>query len=137
MGIDPFLPANITRLIPKEERAKLKVETPEEVGERVAVKLEKELHDQFLTWCTMKGIIVIRARMDKPSTIAKGWPDTTLLWNGRACCIELKAPGKTTTVDQEKQIWRLKENGTPVTVCEYLQDAIKFALVALNLKEVA
>lgn len=138
MGIDKFLPANITRCMPAEERKALKVETPEEIGERVAVKLEKDLHDQFRTWCTMKDLEVSRARMDRKSTIEKGFPDFLVVRGmggfAYACAIEMKRPGESLTIDQEKVIWRMKERGVPVAVCDNLVDAIRFTLTSLQME---
>jgi hypothetical protein len=139
MGIDSTnIPENIRQCMPQEARKAMNAPTSEEVGERVAVKLEKELHDQFLTWCTMKDLEVTRSRMDRRSTIEKGKPDFEITRGfgdyALSCSVELKRPGGRTSIDQEKVIWRMKQRGIPVAVCDNLADAIRFTLKALKMK---
>jgi hypothetical protein len=128
MGIDSTnIPENIRQCMPQEARKAMNAPTSEEVGERVAVKLEKELHDQFQQWCAVNDIDFIHARMDQRSTIRKGHPDFTLLRDGRGCCIEFKRPGGKLSDDQTKVIWRLKLHGVPVEVFDDIAEAITFA----------
>jgi hypothetical protein len=88
---------------------------------------ERKLHDALLTDFRRRGWLVIHSRMDKPSTIAKGWPDLTVIDQGRAVLIELKAPGGVLSADQVGRIAEIEANGTAVLVTESLAEAIRFA----------
>lgn len=53
--------------------------------------MEKDLHKTVLRFLSLMGIPVGVARMDKPSTMPKGWPDMTFPYHGYFVAWELKA----------------------------------------------
>jgi len=84
------------------------------------------LHDALLTDLKRRGIPYIHSRMDKPSTIRRGWPDVTAMLGIRVCCIELKAKGGALSEDQKTVITELQTAGVPVLVSSDLAESINF-----------
>lgn len=94
MKITGPIPPHILKLMPKADRPKgIAGMTTQEVDERNAVRMERELHDQVAALLRIRGIIAGHARMDRKSTFTEGWPDFTFAIAGRACAIECKRPG--------------------------------------------
>lgn len=93
MPTGPF-PERFLKCIAKEDRAPLGKagETIEEATARASVKLEREMHDQFAAWLTLRNIPFIHALTHRKSTIKVGWPDFTLIYHGRTMCVEFKMP---------------------------------------------
>lgn len=131
MGFDPHT-------LPDSLKSKMAVEAKTELGfvalttaeaqAKYERREEKKLHEQFEQWCNMIGLRNrIHCRMDKPTTIEKGWPDFTLIKQGRVCCIEFKAPGGKLSPDQFAVGKRITDDGTLVRVCYDLAEAILFA----------
>lgn len=87
---------------------------------------ERKLHDFFSTDLKRRGWPFIHSRMDKPSTIRKGWPDFTILHGGRVVCIEFKTEDGAPDQDQQECIAELQAAGVPVLVAYDLQAAIDF-----------
>lgn len=92
---------------------------------------EKELHEWLETELIRLGISYVHARMDKESTIRKGWPDFSLFYAGadgvcRSCFVELKS--KTTPVlkDQVEVIAELRALNIPVLVTGNFIEAVTF-----------
>lgn len=92
---------------------------------------EKELHDWLEAELIRLGISYIHARMDKESTIRKGWPDFSLFYAApdgitRSCFVELKS--KTTPVlkDQVTVIAELRTFNIPVLVTGDFREAVAF-----------
>lgn len=98
---------------------------------------EKELHEWLETELIRLGISYIHARMDKESTIRKGWPDFSLFYTApdgitRSCFVELKS--KTTPVlkDQVTVITELRALNIPVLVTGDFREAVAFIKFHLN-----
>jgi hypothetical protein len=66
--------------------------TAAEATAKYAQRLERKEQTLFSAWLQLRGIPFVRCRTDKRSTIKVGYPDLTVLWDGRAVCIEFKAP---------------------------------------------
>jgi len=92
---------------------------------------EKELHDWLETELIRLGISYIHGRMDKESTIRKGWPDFSCFFTApdgipRACFVELKNRAGRTSLDQIECIDELRERNIPVLVTGDFREAVAF-----------
>lgn len=92
---------------------------------------ETELNALVCTDLRRRGYYVLVSRTDKASTIRKGHPDLTVMYQGKVCCIELKASGGKLSKHQTECIDELNQSGVPTTVCWNFDEAIKFAIVSL------
>ena len=92
------------------------------------IRQEAELHDQVEAFLRRNDIPYVHSRMDKPSTIRKGWPDFTAMRKGRVACVELKGPHGKLSDDQKEVIIELQGAGVPVEVCDNLMKATKFLI---------
>lgn len=93
---------------------------------------ERQMHDLFEKDLRRRQWPFVHSRFDKASTIAKGWPDFTVLLGQRAVCIEFKAEGGKVDPDQRERISELQAAGVPVLVAYDLQSAIDFTVRALT-----
>lgn len=97
---------------------------------------ERDLHDQLERWLRVheKGPIpFIHSRFDRKSTIACGWPDFTVMFDGKGACVEFKVEGNKLTVEQEKihgELWRAN---VPVMTCYDFLSAREFLKERLGL----
>lgn len=125
MGLKPIeLPDALVRAIAKGDRKVLGLVTSEEALCAQELRQEREMHKLFANWLRLHGVPFIHARMDKKSTIRRGWPDFTLLWGGRALCLEFKLPGEGLDPDQIEVHRELTLNGTPVQTVHSVAEAI-------------
>lgn len=134
MPTGPF-PESFLRRIAKPDRKQLGKagETIEEATARASVKLEREMHDQFAAWLRINGIPFIHARTDLRSTIQKGWPDFTVIWQGSAMCVEFKMPNGIISEDQRATMIGLQDTGTGVFIFTNSQEAISLVKSLFNL----
>lgn len=100
---------------------------------------ERELHDQFERWLRFHEIEFVHSRMDKPSTIEKGWPDFSCFrhHNGHdlACFVEFKTRQGRLRLDQEEVIARMARRGIDVLVTGDFTEACDFVRARLALKD--
>jgi hypothetical protein len=126
MKITGPIPEHILKLMPQEDRPLGPAGfTRKEIMELTCKKREKSMHDVFSQWLDLNGIPYIHSRMDKRSTIQIGWPDFTIVFKGKALCIEFKMDGNNLSTEQEDTINNLIYTGTPVEVCWMAGDAIE------------
>lgn len=87
---------------------------------------EKELHQQFRSWCNVNGIICVSSRMDKKSGLGNGVWDFTCIRGGYGCAVEFKvAPNKLSEDQIEYQ--KLLAACLVPSLCAYsLAEAIQF-----------
>ena len=105
---------------------------PELFGRRVAPVAaaerpddEAELHDQIESYCNARGWLICHSRMDKPSTIAVGFPDFTIHMHGaRTVFLECKAPGKKATVEQLRKLAHARKLGFIAEIVENMDSAL-------------
>jgi hypothetical protein len=114
----------LERMNPEDRPLGIAGFTKSEMKDLMEKKNEKAMHDLFSQWLRLNGIPYIHARMDKKSTIQKGWPDFTMLYQGRALCVEFKAMGGAPSEEQESVIQSLTKTGTTVLVCWLVSAAI-------------
>ena len=94
---------------------------------------ERKLNELLCIDLRRRGAYVIVSRTDKQPTIRRGHPDLTVLYNGKACCIELKAKGGRLSEHQRECIDDLVTAGVPTLTCYSFEGAITFAVHILSL----
>ena len=94
---------------------------------------EKKLNELVCIDLRRRGAYVLVSRTDKQPTIRRGHPDLTVLYNGKACCIELKARGGRLSEHQRECIDDLVTAGVPTLTCYSFDGAITFAVHILTL----
>ena len=94
---------------------------------------EKKLNELVTTDLRRRGAYVIVSRTDKQPTIRRGHPDLTVMYNGRACCIELKAQGGRLSDHQRECIADLERAGVQTVVSYSFRESIEFASNVLAL----
>ena len=94
---------------------------------------EKKLNELVCIDLRRRGAYVIVSRTDQKPTIRRGHPDLTVLYNGKACCIELKAKGGRLSEHQRECIDDLVRSGVPTLTCYSFDGAITFAVHILSL----
>ena len=111
--MDPrLLPAKWIGLISEKDRAELGLKTAEELMAKQIAKSERELQNQIVQYANLRGIEVIRNRMDKKSTANKGTPDLLMavMSNGFSMplAIETKFGSGTCTREQNDMHARMQ-----------------------------
>ena len=129
MGIDSAnIPPAMRRYLPPADH--LSIAAAQKRHAALDAKLERELHEEFGIWLDQHArrmpVPFVHSRMDKASTIQQGWPDFTVLWGGRACCVEFKLDGNNLSEAQTKCIVALNAAGVPVFVAYDVPSAINF-----------
>lgn len=88
---------------------------PNEISEKQALKLEKELHNLCLNYLRQKNVFVIHSRMDRKTTNQTGIPDLIFALpsspHGIPCAVELKRSGCHPTPEQVKVLEQLDASG--------------------------
>lgn len=131
-----LLPPNITNKISADERKRLGVVTQEESNNAIYLKVERKMHHQFASWLRIheRGPIpFIHAAPNKKSTIRKGWPDFTVLYGNKVCCIEFKTDDGVQSKDQVECCADLNRVGTPCYLCRSVDVAIEITRLVLGL----
>lgn len=88
--------------------------TYKEAEQGAEVKLEKDLHDQYLAYLRRNGFSmdqVIHAPMNKKSHLPEGWPDFTVFRDGKVMMIEFKVNYNKLSEKQEALLDRLISQG--------------------------
>lgn len=85
---------------------------------------ERQIADGLAAYLRKENLLFIRARTDRKSTIAEGWPDFSICHCGRCLLIELKTETGKLSEAQQACILSLRSNGNPVEVCFSLQEAV-------------
>lgn len=106
---------------------------PVDVPTKWASGEEKKLNELVTTDLRRRGAYVLVSRTDKQPTIRRGHPDLTVLYNGRACCIELKAKGGRLSEHQRECIADLERSRVATLVCYSFAEAVQFAVNILEL----
>lgn len=99
-------------MMSEKDRKLLGVRTLEEDMKRMVAKNEKQLQNQIVQYANLRGIEVIRNRMDKKSTSNRGTPDLLMavMVNGfpHALAIETKFGTGTCTPEQNDMHERMQ-----------------------------
>jgi hypothetical protein len=98
------------------------------------VDRERDLHDDIETYCRMRFYLVCHSRMDRPSTIAVGFPDFVIFMPGRnVCFLEAKKRGAKATTAQFAKLAHARKLGFVAEIVDNLADAIEAMRKAMNL----
>ncbi len=93
---------------------------------------EKQLSAMVCADLRRRRVAISVPRGDRESTVQKGWPDLTCLFQGRGCCIELKVSGGKLSDFQRQCHADLRAAGVPVLVAWNFDAAIAFARAQLG-----
>lgn len=87
-----------------------------------------DIHAPIIQWLERHGLWIstIYSRPDKRSTIKEGWPDFTVIHQGKACMVECKRPGSKPTKIQSQVIDSLMNKGENVIVVYNADQAIRY-----------
>lgn len=118
-----FLPDHVLRLMnpadrPKGAAGKLR----SEIAAAHEVKSEKQLQNQLEDWLRLKGVVVIRQRMDRKSNTVMGLPDLCFCMNGIAFGLECKIQNKSAMPHQQQVMERMTANGWRCGVVHSLKE---------------
>lgn len=117
--------------LPKKIRA-----TTSERKTQTEVKFERNMHNEFAGYLRLRKHVFgfVHANPSKRSTIAKGWPDFTVLCKvilgpplrprTAVCLIEFKTPGGRLSPDQVERFNELATAGIDLFICTSVGDAI-------------
>lgn len=110
-------PAQYQEMVAKLERNNIR-SAPSD-----AVEMESDLRDDLEALCKSRGWLYIRARSDKRSTIAVGWPDFSIFMeHGKSCFLELKRKGGKATTEQLATIAHLKKLGHVAEIVQSMSE---------------
>jgi hypothetical protein len=125
--MNKVIPENFLRLMSVDQRRPLGKAglTAEEAILKEIARTEKGEHNIFLSWLMLKGIPRIYSRTDKRPTIAAGWPDFSVFYEGVTLFFEFKINKRKTTREQEETIALLREVGFEVFVIDTAKEAIE------------
>lgn len=92
---------------------------------------ERQLQDAFEAWLRKLDIPFIRSRMDKATTIRKGWPDFSIFWMGHCLFIETKIGKGKPSKDQVKVIAEIRRSGNRAVIAYSIEECIEAAKTIL------
>ena len=129
---------NILKIMDPADRAKLPKSVRLTAAERQSAgefRLEKEMHNGFSSWLNLRKqfFSFVHANPAQRSTIRKGWPDFTILHQGRGLLVEFKVPPNSLTKEQKDVFHELSIAGNQIFVCTTLADAIHLTIEHFNL----
>lgn len=121
-----FLPDHVLRLMDKKDRPKGPCgQLRSEITAAQEVKSEKQLQNQLEDWLRLKGVVVIRQRMDRKSNTVCGLPDLCFVFCGIPFALEAKIKGKSATKEQAEMMQRMTLNGWKCAVVHDLKEMIE------------
>lgn len=105
----------------------------DEVNEKRAVKLERELHNTFDKWLYLNGIPFVHSTFGKRATTRPGTPDYVILKAKTGIAVEFKVGNNPLSEDQNRVIAEYLVAGVPVAICTSVEGAIEFCKEHLKL----
>jgi hypothetical protein len=123
----PLLPENLLKCISPADRKQLGKGglTAQECQDRFASRTERAEAKLFAQWLTGRELLFIQARADRKSTIRVGWPDFTILGDGRTLLLEMKCPHVQPTKEQIRCVNALRSAGFCCEICRSAASAIE------------
>lgn len=125
-----ILPENILRLMSQADRKRYAAGqlTAEEAITRANHRSEKLEQTALENWLRREGwpyyqLKFYRARMDKRTTGPAGWPDFTIIREGRVLLGEMKVAGRKLTIEQQVTHDEFLAGGTQVQIWESYEQA--------------
>ena len=121
------------KLMSPADRAALGVATQEELMKKAWAKTEKQLQRQIAQYLALRGIEVIKSRMDRKTTNARGTPDLIFSVRGpggipRPCAFEVKMDSGVVSRAQNDMLQRLRAspNSWDVRVIRSFVEVVDF-----------
>lgn len=110
----------------KSDRAEIGKEArlPDEVQESNDRKAEKILQKQIMGWLEIRGIFAGCQRMDKKSTLRRGWADIVCAVHGWPLALECKSATGKQTGDQIEAMNRLIRDGWIFRLVRSLEEVV-------------
>ena len=118
-----FIPHDILMRMRPEDRKAAGQLTPQEITDRHAVKLERELQKQCETYLTRHAIEYLH--ISHRAREKKGWPDLSFAVDGTPMAIELKTATGTLSDDQERVLAAMRRNGWQVHIVRSYQEFVR------------
>jgi hypothetical protein len=102
-----------TKLVSPEDRKRLGIATAEELMKKAWAKTERQLQNQIVQYLGLRGIEVVRSRMDRKTTGVKGTPDLIFSVRGpcgipRPCAFEVKMDNGVLSRAQNDMLQRMR-----------------------------
>lgn len=128
-----ILPENILKHMSKADRAKLGKGAllASEANAIVLAKKESQVHKEISQWLNLHDIFFFHSRTDRRATTTNGTPDYAFLWPFglekivHGVAIEVKVGGNKLSDEQEKVMWKMRDNGWVYYVATSLQDMLQ------------
>jgi hypothetical protein len=100
-------------MVSVEDRKRLGIATAEELMKKAWAKTERQLQNQIVQYLGLRGIEVVRSRMDRKTTGVKGTPDLIFSVRGpcgipRPCAFEVKMDNGVVSRAQNDMLQRMK-----------------------------
>lgn len=86
---------------------------------------ESKLQLEIRNWCAARNIPCGCARMDKPSTMPLGWPDMTIVLNGRVLFVECKTRTGKRTKEQQIMAMLFERQGHTIHIVRSFEDFLQ------------
>ena len=118
------IPDHIGKLMSPEDQKKYGFKTVEQTIYETEFKLEKELHDFFISFLNRQKLGYYHADPTRKSTIALGMPDFGIYRNSRIVWIEFKIGKNKLEPHQKDKIATMLTDGNAVQVCYDYMSAV-------------
>lgn len=119
-----FIPPHFINLMSPEDRKKFGVHTNAEHQASNDLTTEREIHNQFRSWLSLKGFPVFyHSDPVRRPTIAAGLPDFGVFRDSRIIFIEMKVGKNTLSGEQEAVFQRMGSDGNIILVCHSYDEA--------------
>lgn len=105
--------------------------------DKFTTQKEKEIHEDILKFCSLKGIIPYHSRMDEKSGLRKGAWDFALLFQGKGAAIECKVGSNKLSPEQQAFGKELERANVPHIVAYSSKEAIEFILKWIDHKSIS
>ena len=129
-----ILPENILAKIAPADLAELQGQshggpnkcymTRKQCEEGYVKKAERKIHSEFAKWLTFNQLCYVHANPTRKSSILIGWPDFTIVHQGRVLFCEFKVDGGRLSDQQKQVIGELSADGCQVYICTAELEAI-------------
>lgn len=132
------IPNHILKLMPKEARPKsVAGMTHDELKDHNTVKLEKNIHDDIISYLRRNYIPFDHSRMDRKSTNTVGQPDFAIYIHNRVLFLEVKCSNGKLSEEQIKRHAELEAYGNKIEVVYSYDEARIKILEFTNEKGIA
>jgi hypothetical protein len=119
------------KLVSDKDKKLLGLTSPEELMKKAWAKTERQLQNQIVQYLGLRGIEVVRSRMDRKTTGVKGTPDLIFSVRGpcgipRPCAFEVKMDNGVLSRAQNDMLQRMRTspNAWDVRVVRSLVEVI-------------